>query len=920
MDKTYDPKSIESRWNHFWQTHHVDRLAPTGQPFCIMLPPPNVTGTLHMGHGFQQTLMDVLIRYHRMKGKRVLWQVGTDHAGIATQLLVEQQLRKQGIDKNSLGQEAFIEKVWEWKETHGHIIVQQMKRLGLAIDWSRERFSLDDAFSYATNEAFIRLFESGFIYKGKRLIHWDPVLKTAVSDLEITMHERQGELWFIQYPLVTGDTGPVVATTRPETLFADAALAVNPKDPRYQHLIGQMVHIPLTERQVPIVADDFVEQQFGTGCVKITPGHDFNDYALGTRHNLPIINIFTPSASLNENVPLPYQGLDRFEARKKVIAALTNLGLLIKTQPHALTIPHGERSGEIVEPMLTDQWFMKMEPLAKIAWSVVEQDQIRFIPKQWKKTYFQWLSNIQDWCLSRQLWWGHTLPVWYDLQKNIYVGHNEKDVKTRYQLPDSIDLKRETDVLDTWFSASLWPFATLGWPQQTPEYKSFYPTSVLITGFDILFFWVARMIMMGLHITKHIPFHVVYLTGLVRDSQGKKMSKSKGNTLDPIDIIDGIALPDLISKRTSALLKPGMAKTIEAATRKEFPNGICAYGADALRFAFSALASGTRYINFDLHRIEGYRNFCNKLWNAARFVFLNTQEFDAHLQRPLDYSLPDRWIRHRLQAIIKRAEQNIEQFRFDLLAQELYEFIWNDYCDWYLELAKSTLHNPQANAAQLRGTQLTLLEVLDTALRLLHPIIPFITEEIWQTIAMRLSYPEKTMTQLSFPIAQDNLIDMFADTEITWLRTWINAIRSLRNELHLSPAVLVSIIVRGQDVTHIQRTNTYASYLKTLAKVSDITWVSPSTVLPPTVTILIPQVEIHIALAGLVNKEQELKRLDKMIQLQERDLEKINRSLTNQQFLNKAPAEHVNNEKKRFLEIESALKKLKNHRETIQKL
>ena len=910
MEKTYEPKEIEKKWADYWEENQLSKPAGQGKPYCIILPPPNITGILHMGHSFQQTLMDILARYHRMKGEQTLWQGGTDHAGIAMQMIIEQQLAREELTRNDLGRQAFIKRIWEWRAHFGGKITHQMRRLGVSIDWSRERFSMDEGLSRATTEAFVRLYREGLIYRGKRLVNWDPKLNTAISDLEVIIEKEEGYLWHIRYPLLEESSYITIVTTRPETLLGDVAVAVHPKDERYQCYIGKRVYLPLTDRIIPIIADEAADQGFGTGSFKVTPAHDFNDYKISQRHQLPLINILTPEGYLNNTVPQRYRGLERFEARKKIVADLQNRKLIKKIESYRIPIPRGERSGVIIEPLLTDQWFLKMKSLAKPGIEAITSGKLKFIPKNWEKTYLQWLNNIQDWCISRQLWWGHRLPVWYDKEKNSYIGYSREEVLKKYHLSTKIELQQEIDVLDTWFSASLWPFATLGWPEKTESFKTFYPTQILVTGFDIIFFWVARMVMMGLKLTNKIPFYKVYVHGLIRDSQGQKMSKSKGNVIDPIDIIDGISLNSLIKKRTHALLQPKMAKIIEKMTRKEFPTGIASFGADALRFTFCASANRGRDINFDMKRIDGYRNFCNKIWNAARFVIMNTEKKDLNPEKSSHYSIADNWIRTRLQQIIKNVEAALSQYRFDLFAQTLYEFTWNEYCDWYVEFAKCILYDERSASSQLRGTRVVLLEVLETLLRLLHPIIPFITTEIWQIIAPLVGKVGKNIMIESWPQLDSSKINYDTKSEIEWLKNAITVIRTLRAETGISPEKRISVIFNKGNEKDKKRIIRMESYIKTLAKVSHLHCVKLNKPFSATAAGIIDQLEIHIPLIDVIDKQTEIARLKKEIIKLQKEEEKALKKLNNPNYLKKAPRGIVENEYLFLEKTRRALKKL----------
>jgi valyl-tRNA synthetase len=920
MDKTYDPRAIEQSLYEQWERAGHFRAGGQGTPYCIMLPPPNVTGTLHMGHAFQHTLMDTLIRYHRMGGDDTLWQGGTDHAGIATQMVVERQLAADGVRRHDLGREAFLERVWAWKAQSGDTITRQMRRLGNSIDWERERFTMDEGLSKAVREVFVRLYEEGLIYRGKRLVNWDPVLHTAVSDLEVISEEEQGSLWHLRYPLADGSGHLVVATTRPETMLGDTAVAVHPEDERYRHLIGKQVALPLTGRTIPVIADDYVDPEFGSGCVKITPAHDFNDYAMGQRHDLPMINIFTVGARINETAPEAYRGLDRFDARKRVVSDLEAQGLLERIDDHKLMVPRGDRTHAVIEPFLTDQWYVKAGPLAEPAIRAVEEGRIRFVPENWSKTYFEWMRNIEDWCISRQIWWGHRIPAWYDAQGNIYVAHDEAEVRAKHGLGADVTLTRDPDVLDTWFSSALWPFSTLGWPDQSAELARYYPTNVLVTGFDIIFFWVARMIMMGLKFMDDVPFREVYITGLIRDSEGQKMSKSKGNVLDPIDLIDGISLEDLLEKRTRGLMQPQMAKRIEKATRKQFPEGIPPFGTDALRFTLASLASTGRDIKFDLGRIEGYRNFCNKLWNAARYVLMNTEGQDTGLgSEPVELSLADRWIESRLQAAISQVRSQMDNYRFDLAAQTLYDFTWHDYCDWYLELSKPVLTGESSEAAR-RGTRRTLVRVLDTLLRLMHPVMPFITEAIWLQVGPLAGRRGDTLMLQPYPAPDASSLDAAAETEIEWVKTFILGMRRIRAEMDISPGKPMPLLIENWKDADRARYSEAEAFIRFLAKPESVTWLAPGTEAPQSAMALVGEMRLLIPLAGLIDKDAEIARLEKEKAKVRKNLDQCSAKLANPSFAQRAPADVVEKERTRVAEMEVTLKELGAQLERIGKL
>ncbi len=852
MEKAFSPAEIESRIYALWETSGYFAPSGHGTPYSIVIPPPNVTGTLHMGHAFQDTVMDALIRYHRMSGFDTLWQPGTDHAGIATQMVVERQLNAAGQSRIDLGRDKFVERVWEWKQTSGGSIARQMRRLGASVDWTRDKFTMDPELSKAVTEAFVRLYREKLIYRGKRLVNWDPVLKTALSDLEVVSEEESGSLWHLKYPLREGAGFLVVATTRPETMLGDTAVAVHPDDARYQHLIGRQVRLPLADRDIPIIADAYVDPTFGSGCVKITPAHDFNDYELGQRHNLPMINIMTPDASLNDNVPPRYRGLDRYAAREKVVADLEALGLMGRIEPHKLTVPRGDRTNAVLEPLLTDQWFVDIKPLAEPAIRAVEDGSIRFVPQNWSGVYFDWMRKIKDWCISRQLWWGHSIPAWYDDEGRWYVAHSEAEARAQNGIDASIALRQDEDVLDTWFSSGLWPFSTQGWPQRTHALDSYYPTSVLVTGFDIIFFWVARMIMMGLKFTGEVPFREVYVHGLIRDHDGQKMSKSKGNVIDPLDIVDGITLDELLAKRTTGLMQPQMKPAIEKSTRKQFPQGIPAFGTDALRLTFAALATQSRDLRFDMAKVEGNRNFCNKLWNAARFVLMNVEGADP-AGGDAQFSLADRWIRSRLRGMLARVESGFADYRLDVVANALYEFTWNEFCDWYLELAKAVLQSDAASEAEKRGTRRTLIGTLEVLLRALHPLAPFISEEIWQRVRTSAGVSGETIMRCEYPAARTIDSDSRAEPEMRWVMNFILGVRQIRGEMDIAPSRRLDVLLQNAGPLDLEYATRNHSYLVRLAGVSAPRALAAGEAAPISAVALVGNLEILVPMAGLID-------------------------------------------------------------------
>ncbi|MDZ7922958.1 MAG: valine--tRNA ligase [Marinagarivorans sp.] len=938
-NKSYQPANIEQNWYKIWEERGY--FAPSGQgdSYSIMIPPPNVTGSLHMGHGFNNAVMDAYIRYKRMSGCNTLWQAGTDHAGIATQMVVERQLAATGVSRHDLGREKFLEKVWDWKEQSGGTITQQIRRLGSSVDWTRERFTMDEGLSKAVQEVFVRLHEDGLIYRGKRLVNWDPKLHTAISDLEVLNEEETGSMWYFNYPLTDGSGHLTVATTRPETMLGDTAVAVDATDERYQALIGKTITLPITGRIIPIVADEYVDKEFGTGCVKITPAHDFNDYEVGKRQNLPVINIFDRDAIVLNNFnllengtfkflstepcPVDYAGLERFAARKQLIAQAEAEGWLVKVEPHTLKVPRGDRSGVVIEPWLTDQWYVSTKPLAEEAVRVVEEGHIQFVPKQYENMYFSWMRDIQDWCISRQLWWGHRIPAWYTEDGQVFVGRDEAEVRAKNNIASDVVLRQDDDVLDTWFSSALWTFSTLGWPENTPELKTFHSTDLLVTGFDIIFFWVARMIMMTTHFIKNedgtpqVPFKTVYVHGLVRDGEGQKMSKSKGNVLDPIDLIDGIDLDSLVAKRTTGLMNPKDAKKIEKATRKEFPEGLNAYGTDALRYTFYSLASTGRDINFDTGRIEGFRNFCNKLWNAANYVLMNCEGQDCAQNGDDNYTLnlADRWIISRLQQVEKAMAEGFASYRLDIASQVLYDFIWNEYCSWYIELAKPALKNGDTNAQ--RGTRRTLIRVLEAILRMAHPLMPFITEEIWQKMKDLAGTQGDSIMLMPYPIADDSKIDPQALADFEWMQAVIDGLRNIRGEMNLNPGKKVpAIFTAGSEQDKI-RVAANTVFLSTLASLESAVWQDDATQIPASATTLVGKLEVHVPMADIIDKDAELARLDKEITKLKMETQKLESKLSNAAFVDKAPADVVQKEKDRLIDFAEQVEKLSKQKEKI---
>ncbi|WP_163393120.1 valine--tRNA ligase [Enterovibrio norvegicus] len=961
MEKTYNPTSIETALYQRWE--EAGYFKPHGDTskdaYSIMIPPPNVTGSLHMGHAFQDTIMDTLIRCERMKGKNTLWQVGTDHAGIATQMVVERKIAaEEGKTKHDYGREAFIDKIWEWKGESGGTITKQLRRLGASVDWDRERFTMDDGLSNAVQEVFVRLFQEDLIYRGKRLVNWDPKLHTAISDLEVENKDVKGHMWHFRYPLADGVKTAdgkdyiVVATTRPETMLGDTGVAVNPEDPRYKALIGKEIMLPIVNRRIPIVGDEHADMEKGTGCVKITPAHDFNDYEVGKRHQLPMINILTFNADIrdsaevfntngeaseayNSELPEAYRGMERFAARKAIVAEFDTLGLLEEIKDHDLTVPYGDRGGVVIEPMLTDQWYVRAATLAKPAVEAVENGDIQFVPKQYENMYFSWMRDIQDWCISRQLWWGHRIPAWYDNDGNVYVGRSEEEVREQNNLAPVVVLRQDDDVLDTWFSSALWTFGTQGWPEQTPDLKTFHPSDVLVTGFDIIFFWVARMIMMTMHFCKdedgksQVPFKTVYVTGLIRDENGDKMSKSKGNVLDPIDMIDGIDLESLVEKRCGNMMQPQLAAKIEKNTRKAFEGGIEPYGTDALRFTLAAMASTGRDINWDMKRLEGYRNFCNKLWNASRYVLMNAEDQDCgtslsqEQRAAMEFSLADKWIESQFQLAAKDFNTHIENFRLDMAANTLYEFIWNQFCDWYLELTKPVLW--KGTEAQQQATRYTLITVLEKTLRLAHPVLPYITESIWQSVKPLVDgvdaadFDETIMLQ-ALPQYDDAQFDANALADIEWVKAFITSIRNLRAEYDIAPSKALDVMLKAADEKDVARLEANTQVLASLAKLESVRVLAAGEETPACATAQVGKSTLMIPMAGLIDKDAELARLDKEIAKTEGEIKRIAGKLGNQGFVAKAPEAVVEAERAKLDGYNETLVKLEEQKATIAAL
>ncbi|MTI13294.1 valine--tRNA ligase [Sansalvadorimonas verongulae] len=956
MEKTYNPSAIESTWYKTWEENGHFAPSGSGTPDSIMIPPPNVTGSLHMGHAFQDSIMDALTRYKRMKGNNTLWQVGTDHAGIATQMVVERKIMaEEGKTRHDYGREAFTDKIWEWKAESGGTITSQLRRLGASVDWDSERFTMDDGFYKAVQEVFIRLYEDDLIYRGKRLVNWDPKLHTAISDLEVENKDKQGHMWHLRYPLADGEkTGEgkdhiVVATTRPETMLGDTGVAVNAEDPRYKDLIGKDIVLPLVGRRIPIVADEHADMEKGTGCVKITPAHDFNDNEVGKRCGLPMINIMTlngdireegeafhidgsPKSDIDVSIPEQFRGLERFEARRAIVSAFEEAGLLEKIEDHSLMVPYGDRSGVVIEPLLTDQWFVKTAPLAEPAIKAVENGDIQFVPKQYENMYFSWMRDIQDWCISRQLWWGHRIPAWYDNEGNVYVARSEAEVREKHGLGADVELNQDADVLDTWFSSGLWTFGTQGWPENTERLKTFHPSDVLVTGFDIIFFWVARMIMMTMHFMKddtspenpgkpQVPFKHVYVTGLIRDENGDKMSKSKGNVLDPLDMIDGIDLESLVTKRTGNMMQPQLAQKIEKRTRKTFADGIAPHGTDALRYTLYSLASTGRDINWDMKRLEGYRNFCNKIWNAANYVLMNTEGQDCGINdEDVELTLADKWIISKLQRVEAQIEKNIDDFRLDHASQNLYDFVWNEYCAWYLELSKPVLWDEDAPEARKRGTRRTLVRVLEAIMRMAHPFMPYITEEIWQQLKPLAGVEGETIMTAPYPVADESKIDAQAEEDIEWLKDFITGIRNIRAEMNIGPSKPLEVFLRNTSEDDLRRLEENTSFLMSLAKLDNLTALKEGDEAPMSATQLVGEMEVLVPMAGLIDKDKEIARLNREVEKLNKEVARFEGKLSNEKFVGKAPAAVIEKEKAKLEDARTALGKMEEQLAAIKAL